>query len=140
MATKQTHKRITIADPNQFIALAKKKASSNPLRKKLSMFLESVILMAGEGNSVADVRSVNTLVPGNARVAGRPEMVFGYLWESTAFQAPTPDQQVTGTCFLTLNERGLFDRLYGNNEEAEVNMTFTDFTPREETPKKEVQQ
>lgn len=133
MAIKQVHKKLTVANPNEFIELIKRKSSSNPLRKKLSMFIESVILMAGEGNAVADVRSANTLIPGWARVGGEPQLVFGYLWESTAFQPTSEDKQVTGTCFLTLNERGLFHRLYGNNEDAELALTFADFTADEDT-------
>lgn len=132
MSTAPQHKRITIADPNEFMALLRKKASSNPLRKKFQMFIESVVFLAADGDIQVDVRISNTLVPGIARVGGSMEYTFGYLWESTAHLLESPQEAVTGTCFLTINERGLFDRLYGSNEDAAATLRFTDFTPREE--------
>jgi hypothetical protein len=134
MAVERKHKRITIANPNEFMLLARKKASSNPLRKKLSIFIEAVIVMAQENNTVADIRSANTLVPGHAKVGGSETPVFGYLWESVAFPATEPEMQVMSSCFLTVNERELFDRMYGNNEAAPLAMQYSDFVPREELP------
>lgn len=129
------HKRIAEANPNLFIELLKRKASSNPLRKKLSLFLEAVIIMAGGDNRVKDVRSANSLIPGHAKVAGSSTPVFGYLWESVAFQPQTEEEPVTSVCFLTINERGMFNMLYGNNPAAPVSLRFEDF--EEETQEKQ---
>jgi hypothetical protein len=122
-------KKITVTDPNEFVRLLEKKASSNPLRKKLKLFIESVAVMAAGGWRTSDVRMQNTLVPGIARVGGSQDFVRGYLWECAAIQPNTSEEPTSGLCFLTINERGLFDRLFGNNPEAEASLLYTDFTP-----------
>lgn len=129
---RQVHKKITVTDPNEFVRLIEKKASSNPLRKKLKLFIESVAVMAAGGWRTSDVRMQNTLVPGIARVGGSQEFVRGYLWECAAIQPNTSEEPTSGLCFLTLNERGLFDRLYGNNPEAEAALLYADFIADEE--------
>ncbi|BDD79886.1 hypothetical protein [Burkholderia phage FLC9] len=120
-------KKITVTDPNEFVKLLERKASSNPLRKKLKLFIESVAVMAAGGWRTSDVRMQNTLVPGIARVGGSEEWARGYLWECAAIQPNTSEAPTTGLCFLTLNERGLFDRLYGNNPEADASLLYADF-------------
>jgi len=127
MEQQEQHKKITVADPNEFLMLLHRRASSNPLRKKMQLFIEAVNIMAGGDLHVADVRIANTLVPGHAKVAGRPEPVFGYLWEAVAFQPKTEEAPTTSVCFLSMNERSLFDRLYGNNPEADASLRFEDF-------------
>lgn len=135
MAVKQTHKRISMSNPNEFIALVIKKASSVPMHKKMLMFAESVILLAANGERGKNVRCANNLIPGKARVAGSADYSFGYLWESTAIPADgdNTEDSVTGTCFMTTNDRGLFDRLYGNNEDAEAALKYADFIANQET-------
>jgi hypothetical protein len=134
---RQVHKKITVTDPNEFVRLIEKKASSNPLRKKLKLFIESVAVMAAGGWRTSDVRMQNTLVPGVARVGGAEEFVGGYLWECAAIQPNTSEEPTTGLCFLTINERGLFDRLYGNNPDADPSLLYTDFiaTPEDKDQK-----
>jgi hypothetical protein len=123
------HKKITMTDPQAFVELISKKASSNPLRKKMLMFVEAVAVMAAGGWRTSDVRMQNTMVPGKARVGGSEEHTFGYLWECVAIQPNTSQEPSVSICFMTVNERGLFDRLYGNNPEAPASLLYADFVP-----------
>jgi hypothetical protein len=124
--------KITMKDPQAFIDLITKKASSNPLKKKLQMFIESVAFMAAGGWKNVDLRMQNTLVPGVARIGGKEEFVRGYLWECVAMMPRVSGEPTSGTCFLTVNERGLFHMLYGNNPEADGALLYADFIADEE--------
>lgn len=127
-------KRITLTDIMEIIDFVSQKASSSPVKKMQRDFGMSVIESAIGGNPNQPVKSVATFTPGKAKVGGSSEYSFGYLWEMSAIPSDSknPEDMVTGTCFMTVNDRDLFSRCYCNGEGASVEVTYSDFIPDEE--------
>lgn len=106
-----------------------KKASSNPLRHLQYDFAMAVMEKATKGDHKTPLKTMATFTPGRAKVGVSEEHVFGYLWEFSAALSTSKDpaDMVFGTCFMTVNDRDLFSRIYSQHENAAADIKFRDF-------------